>query len=86
MSGPGDVQTANIIRSNYQNLLVFFFVSKGLSAGLIIQCSMNDLNIQLEGVDILFKNADDTNIVIPLWKDHGVDQSPEVMGIFFTLV
>ena len=44
---------------------------------------MNDLNIQLEGVDILFKNADDTNIVIPLWKDHGVDQSPEVVGIFF---
>ena len=42
---------------------------------------MNDLNIQLEGVDILFKYADDTNIVIPLWKD-GVDQSPEVVGNF----
>ena len=27
---------------------------------------LNDLNIQLEGIDILFKYADDTNIVIPL--------------------
>ena len=37
---------------------------------------LNDLKIQLEGVDILFKYVDvvdDTNIVIPLWKD-GVDQ------------
>ena len=42
---------------------------------------LNDLNIQLEGVDILFKYADDTNIVIPLWQD-GVDQSQEVVGNF----
>ena len=46
---------------------------------------LNDLKIQLEGVDILFKYVDDTNIVISLWKD-GVDQSPEVVGHFFTLV
>lgn len=42
---------------------------------------LNDLNTQLKGVDIFFKYADDTNIVIPLWKD-GVDQSLEVVDSF----
>ena len=36
----------------------------------------------LKGADIHFKYADNTNIVITLWKD-GVDQSPEVMAIFY---
>ena len=42
---------------------------------------LNDLNIQSEGVGILFSYAGDTNIVIRLWK-HGVDQSPEVVDNF----
>ena len=55
-------------------------VNKGMTQESV-NVFLNDLNIQLEGVDILFKYVDDTNIVIPLWKD-GVDQSPEVMGNF----
>ena len=42
---------------------------------------LNDLKIQLEGVDILFKYVDDTNIVIPLWKDELISG-----GQFLTLV
>ena len=52
-----------------------------VSGPYLFNVFLNDLNVQLEGVDILFKYADDTNIVIPLWKD-GVDQSPEVVGNF----
>ena len=55
-------------------------VNKGMTQESV-NVFLNDLNIQLEGVDILFKYVDDTNIVIPLWKD-GVDQSPKVMGNF----
>ena len=55
-------------------------VNKGMTQESV-NVFLNDLNIQLEGVDILFKYVDDTNIVIPLWKD-GVDQSPEVVGNF----
>ena len=61
-------------------------VNKGTTQGSVngpylFNVFLNDLNIQLEGVDILFKYADDIYIVIPLWKD-GVDQSPEVVGNF----
>ena len=61
-------------------------VNKGTTQGSVngpdlFNVFLNDLNIQLEGVDILFKYADDTNIVIPLWKD-GVDQSQEVVRNF----
>ena len=55
-------------------------VNKGMTQESV-NVFLNDLNIQLEGVDILFKYVDDTNIVIPLWKD-GVDQSPQVVGNF----
>ena len=55
-------------------------VNKGMTQESV-NVFLNDLNIQLEGVDILFKYVDDTNIVIPLWKD-GVDQSTEVVGNF----
>ena len=55
-------------------------VNKGMTQESV-NVFLNDLNIQLEGVDILFKYVDDKNIVIPLWKD-GVDQSPEVVGNF----
>ena len=55
-------------------------VNKGMTQESV-NVFLNDLNIQLEGVDILFKYVDDTNIVIPLWKDR-VDQSPKVMGNF----
>ena len=55
-------------------------VNKGMTQESV-NVFLNDLNIQLEGVDILFKYVDDTNIVIPLWKD-GVDQSPKVVGNF----
>ena len=36
---------------------------------------LNDLEICLNGKDILFKYADDTNIVSPVWKeqDNSVD-------------
>ena len=48
-------------------------VNKGMTQGSVsgpylFNVFLNDLNIQLEGVDILLKYADDTNIVIPLWK------------------
>ena len=61
-------------------------VNKGTTQGSVsgpylFNVFLNDLKIQLEGVDILFKYVDDTNIVIPLWKD-GVDQLPEVEGNF----
>ena len=60
--------------------------NKGTTQGSVngpdlLNVFLNDLNIELEGVDILFLYADDTNIVIPLWKD-GVDQSQEVVGNF----
>ena len=55
-------------------------VNKGMTQESV-NVFLNDLNIQLEDVDILFKYVDDTNIVIPMWKD-GVDQSPEVVGNF----
>ena len=47
-------------------------VNKGMTQESV-NVFLNDLKIQLEGVGILFKYVDDTNIVIPLWKD-GVDQ------------
>ena len=52
-----------------------------ISGSYLFNVFLNDLKIQLKGVDILFKYADDTNIVIPLWKD-GVDQSLEVVDNF----
>ena len=55
-------------------------VNKGMTQESV-NVFLNDLNIQLEGVDILFKYVNETNIVIPMWKD-GVDQSPEVVGNF----
>ena len=54
----------------------FFGEWKDVNKGMIqesVIVFLNDLKVQLEGVDILFKYVDDTNIVIPLWKD-GVDQ------------
>ena len=57
----------------------FFGEWKDVNNGMTqesVNVFLNDLKIQLEGVDILFKYVDvvdDTNIVIPLWKD-GVDQ------------
>ncbi|CAB3991556.1 Hypothetical predicted protein [Paramuricea clavata] len=31
---------------------------------------LNDLNLELDGLDILFKYADDSNIVAPVWKER----------------
>ena len=41
-----------------------------VSGPYLFNVFLNDPNIQLEGVDILLKYADDTNIVIPLWNDR----------------
>lgn len=54
-----------------------------VSGPYLFNVFLNGLNIQSQGVDILFKYADD--IAIPLWKD-GVDQLPEVKGNFLRLV
>ena len=63
-------------------------VNKGTTQGSVsgpylFNVFLNGLNIQLQGVDIVIKYADD--IAIPLWKD-GVDQLPEVEGNFLRLV
>ena len=54
-----------------------------VSGPYLFNVFLNGLNIQLQGVDILIKYADD--IAIPSWKD-GVDQLPEVGGNFLRLV
>ncbi|PFX17276.1 putative RNA-directed DNA polymerase from transposon X-element [Stylophora pistillata] len=51
-------------------------VSKGTMQGSVsgphlFTIFLNDLEISLNGKDILFKYADDTNIVLPVWKEQG---------------
>ena len=63
-------------------------VNRGSTQGLVsgpylFNVFLNGLNIQSQGVGILFKYADD--IAIPLWKD-GDDQLPEVKDNFLRLV
>ena len=52
-----------------------------VSGPCLFNVFLNNLDIQLDSVNILFKYADDSNIVVPLWKDR-VDQSFEVTGNF----
>ena len=49
---------------------------------LIIQimCVTDDLEISLNGKDILFKYADDTSIVSPVWKEQ--DNSVDIVRTF----
>ena len=41
---------------------------------------LNDLEISLNGKDILFKYADDTSIVSPVWKEQ--DNSVDIVRTF----
>ena len=43
-------------------------------------CFLNDLEISLNGKDILFKYADDTSIVSPVWKEQ--DNSVDIVRAF----
>ena len=41
---------------------------------------LNDLEISLNGKDILFKYADDTSIVSPVWKEHTFGNTMDSRG------
>ena len=63
-------------------------VNKGTTQGSVsgpylFNIFLNDLNITLGNHDALFKYADDSTIIAPVWKE--VDYSDQLVSPFFRL-
>ena len=65
------------------------WVNKGTTQGSVsgphlFTIFLNDLEISLNGKDILIKYADDTSIVSPMWKEQ--DNSVDIVRMFMEWV
>jgi hypothetical protein len=58
-----------------QHLIQQHLSDKGTTQGSVsgphlFNIFLNDLNLELDGLDVLFKYADDSTIVAPIWKER----------------